>query len=64
MRAADDVEHHLGPVRVIELERHARDDQQQEAGDDQEMEEALEGQEAGEPFAAFLGAELGLAELL
>ena len=44
----------LGPVRVIELQRHAGDDQQQEARHHQEMQEPLERQEAREPFAVHL----------
>ena len=64
LRAADDVEDDLGPVGVVELERHAGDDQQQEAGHHQEVQEALEGQEAGEPLVVLLGLDLGLAERL
>src|ERR1035437_655495 len=62
--SADEVEHHFRPAGIIELERHAGDYQQQEARDHEEVQEALEGQEAGEPLAAFLRADLRLAEPL
>ena len=64
VRAADDAEERLGPVGIVELERHAGEDEQEEAGHDQEMQEALEGHEAGEPFIVGLGLDLGFAELL
>ena len=50
VRAAEDSKDDLRPVGVVELQRHARDDQQQETGHDQEMQEALERREAREPF--------------
>ena len=50
LRAADDAEHDLRPVGVIELQRHAGDDEQQETRHDEEMQEALERHEAREPF--------------
>ena len=43
VRAAKDVEHRPRPVGVIELERHAGDDQQQEAGDYQEVQKRSNG---------------------
>ena len=62
LRAANEAEDHLGPVGVVELERHAGDDQQQEAGHHQEMQEAIERREARKPFLAFLGLDLGFAK--
>ena len=52
----------LGPVGVVELQRHAGDHQQQEAGDHQDVQEPLERREAGEPLVVRLGLDLGLAE--
>ncbi len=63
-RAADDVENHFGPVRVVELQRHAGNHQQQETGHDQKMQEPLERRETREPFAVHLRLNLGFAEFL
>lgn len=60
--AADEGEQGLGPVRVVKLERHASDDEQQEAGDDEKMQEALEWHKACKPFIVFLHAGLGFTE--
>ena len=59
---AEDGEHRLGPVGVVELERHAGDHQQQEAGHHQDVQEALEGREAGEALVVVVTRQLGLAE--
>ena len=52
----------LAQSGVIELQRHAGDDQQQETRHDEEMQEALERHEAREPFVVLLGFDFGFAE--
>ena len=63
-RAADDGKNHLRPVRVIKFQRHAGDDQQQEARNHHEMQEPLERHETREPFAVHLRGSFRLAECL
>ena len=60
--AAEQAEDDLGPTGIVEFEGHAGEDQEEKAGDDQEMEEALIGRKTGEPLIAFLGFDLGFAE--
>ena len=63
-RPADDVENRLGPVGVVELQRHAGDDQQQKARHHQEMQKPLKRHEAREPFVVHLRLNFRLAEFL
>ena len=53
----------LRPAGVIKFQRHAGDDEQQEARHDHEMQEPLERHEAREPFAVLLRRDFRLAEL-
>ena len=62
--AADQVEDGLRPVGVVELQRHAGDDEQQEARHDHEVQEALERRESRELLVVGLHLDLGLAERL
>jgi len=52
----------FAPVGVIKFQRHPRHDEREEAGDDEEMQEAFERFEAREPFVAGLRLEFRLAE--
>ena len=61
-RSANEGEDELRPVGVVELQRHAGDNQREEAGDDEEMQEAFKRLEAREPFIALLRLDLGLTE--
>src|SRR5690349_624472 len=49
---------------VIELQRHSRDDQQQETRYHQEVEKPFERHKSGEPFVIGLGVDFGLPECL
>ena len=40
--ATQNVKDHLGPLRIMEFERHSRDNQQEEAGDHHDVEHTLE----------------------
>ncbi len=61
-RPAQEVENALGPVRVIEFQRHPGHDQQQETGHEHEVQHPLERQEPREPFVVGLRADFGFAE--
>ena len=60
--SADDFEKDFRPISVIELQRHAGDNQKQETGDDKEVQESIEGQESGKPFLIFLRMNPGFSE--
>ena len=63
-RPSQEGEDHPGPVGVVELERHPRQDEQEEARDHQDVEEALERAEAGELLVVGGGLNLRLPECL
>ena len=62
--AATMVEERFGPIGIVKFQGHARDDQQQETGHDQEMKQPFEGHKTREPFIVHLRVDLGFAEFL